>query len=169
MGLRRLHLGEWVAGASAAALLASLFLPWLRPTLSVCPPVCEETLSGWEALTWADIAMAVAAALGLALVVATVTQRTDAVPVAIAALATLAGLVSVALAVRWLLDARMVGAWVGAAGALGLTGGAILAMRDERPRGERPTVEPRRLDPPGAGDGREGPPGASGAEPEAAR
>jgi hypothetical protein len=130
MDLRRLRAGEWIAAASGAALLASLFLPWYEEG--------EADLSGWQALGAIDVVVAVIAASAVALLVVTATQRVPAVPVMMDALVTLAGIVVALLVLIRALDlpagatGRDWALWIGLAGALGIVLGSAVAMRDER-------------------------------------
>jgi hypothetical protein len=126
----RLRSGEIVAGLGAVALLVSLFLGWFADR------------SGWGSLGWlALVPIVLAIALGLALVVATLTERDSAaIPVSIgvfavpwALLAVLAILVRLVAqpgpnaetVVRW-------PAWLGLVGALAILVGAWRAIGDER-------------------------------------
>jgi hypothetical protein len=138
MDLRRLRTGEWIAGASGMALLASLFVPWYDP----------GSLSGWEALSALDVLLAFVAAAGVLLPVVTATQQVPAVPIALAAVVTLIGLVGTILVVVRLLDipdvasGREWGVWLALAGALGIVAGACVVMREERwPRASSPDIE----------------------------
>ena len=64
-GVSRLRAGEWLAGAGAAALLVTLFLPWFGVELPrtgraqrrrVRPRRAPAATSGWNALGWLVIA-----------------------------------------------------------------------------------------------------------------
>lgn len=152
MDLRRLRLGEWMAGAFGAVLLAATFLPWYSRSLECvrapCPP---EALSAWEAFTVVDFVLALAALLGLATWVVTAIYRAPAVPIALASIATLVSLLAVVLVVvrafvpPGLDTARLGGLWLGLGGVLGLAGGAWLAVRDEG-YGLWPTQDPEQPD-----------------------
>jgi hypothetical protein len=160
MDLRRLRAGEWIAGLSGIALLVSLFLPWYgyeatRPELLALP----DNATGWQAFAVTDVALAVLAAFGLGLWIVTAAQRTVAVPVALAGMTALAGMIALVLAgVRVLLEvspggpidtSREPGAWLGLAAAAGLAVGGWVAMRDERlSRPGRPTDTTGRPVPP---------------------
>ncbi|MEA2330824.1 MAG: hypothetical protein QOH58_962 [Thermoleophilaceae bacterium] len=131
MDLRRLRAGEWIAAASGAALLGSLFAPWYGRAQAA-------RLSAWEALGATDVLLAFLAASGVLLAVVTATQRVPAVPIALAALVTLAGLAGVLLVLLRALNlpdaaaGREWGLWLGLAGAGGIVLGGAAAMRDER-------------------------------------
>ena len=144
MDLRRLRAGEPVAALAGAALLVSLFLPWYR----TCSPGggCDEHVSGWQALAVNDVLFAVIALAAIGLLVVTATQPTGAVPIAYASLLFLTSMVVAVLAILRVLSlpedaaGRAFGAWIGLAGAIAITFGAVLAMRDERLSGSgRPT------------------------------
>jgi len=152
MDLRRLRAGEWIAAASGAALLASLFLPWYGGA--------EETFSAWESLAALDVLLALVASAGVLLLIVTATQVVPAVPIALSAFVVLAGLFGVVLVVIRLISVpdealgREWGVWLALAGAAGIVAGASLAMRDERLSGPgrhtdltgRPTAAPPELD-----------------------
>jgi hypothetical protein len=126
MDLRRLRAGEWIAAVSGAVLLVSLFLPWYEGT------------SAWEALAVIDIAVALVALFGLALLPVTASQRVPAVPIAFSAFVTLAGLIGTVLVLVRVADlpdgadGRGWALWLGLIAALGVTAGGAIAMRDER-------------------------------------
>ncbi|MEJ7715011.1 MAG: hypothetical protein WKF40_04610 [Thermoleophilaceae bacterium] len=136
MDLRRLRVGEWVTALAGVALLVSLFLPWYRS----CVPGggCDQDLSGWQALAVNDVIFAVIALAAIGLVAVTAMQPTAAVPIAYDALLFLVSMVGGVLAIVRVLslpelaDERAFGLWIGLAGAIGITFGAALSMRDER-------------------------------------
>jgi FtsH-binding integral membrane protein len=153
MDLRRLRAGEWVAALSGIVLLLSLFLPWYG-----AGP--EGDASGWQALAVIDIALALVAAFAVGLLVITASQRVPAVPIALSAVVTFAGLTGLVLALIRLasvpdgFDGREAGVWLGLLGTIGITAGGWLAMRDERlsPLGRhtdltgRPTAPPSEIE-----------------------
>jgi hypothetical protein len=130
MNLGRLRAGEWIAGVSGVVLLASLFLPWYGGS--------EADVSAWEALGAIDVLLALVAAFGVLLAIVTAAQQVPAVPIALAALVLVIGLVGVILVLLRVADVpgdlagRDWGLWLGLAGALGIVAGAAIAMRDER-------------------------------------
>ena len=146
MDVRRLRAGEVVAAASGVALLASLFLPWYGP----------DDVSGWESLAAIDILLAFVAAAGVLLAVVTATQSVPAVPIALSAMVTFAGLAGVLLVLFRVVDipdgasGREWALWLGLAGAAGIVLGGALAMRDERlsPPGEHTDLTGRPVPPP---------------------
>jgi hypothetical protein len=150
MDLRRLRAGEWITALSGIALLVSLFLPWYgyvprRPRGPI--EIVGGDVTGWQAFAITDVLLTLLASFGVALLVVTATQRTVAVPIALAGLTALAGSVALVLAVVRLLvevspespagalvdTTRRVGSWLGVAAAAGLAIGGWMAMRDERP------------------------------------
>jgi hypothetical protein len=149
MDLRRLRAGEWIAAASGAALLVSLFLPWYRAAGS-------GDATAWEALSAVDVVLAAIALAAVSLLGVAATQRVPAVPLALEALITLFGMVaSVLVLVRLLAlpgaaDELAGGIWLGLAGAVGIVVGAGVAMRDERlsPPGRTTDVTGRPVPPP---------------------
>lgn len=123
MDLRRLRAGEWIAAASGAALLVSLFLPWYGPS------------TGWETLAAFDVLLGLIAAFPVALLLITAAQRVPAVPMALTVFSTFAGMLGVVLVgVRILAPAgtRGWGVWLALAATFGIAVGALMAMRDER-------------------------------------
>jgi hypothetical protein len=161
MDLRRLRAGEWIAALGGAALLGSLFLPWYERAPVACIQLagfdCPDPVryTAWEALAANDVILAIVAASGVALLVVTATQQVPAVPIAMAAIVTLAGVVGTVLVlvrVGWTPDGapdRAGGLWLGLAGALAIVVGGVIAMRDERISSPgRPTDSTGRPTPP---------------------
>jgi hypothetical protein len=154
MDLRRLRAGEWIAAASGAALLASLFLPWYEAGAGDLGGAAD--LTGWEALGAIDVVVGLVAAAAIALLVVTAAQRVPAVPVMMDALVTLAGIVAALLVLIRVLDlpdgaaGRGWALWLGLTGALGIVLGGSLAMRDERlsPPGKHTDASGRPAPPP---------------------
>ncbi|MEN3285521.1 MAG: hypothetical protein V7607_6661 [Solirubrobacteraceae bacterium] len=160
MSVGRLRGGELLAGAGATVLLVSLFLDWFDvPPPAAAEPkpgrsgvdVIDVTLpsprdfgaaSGWDALGWLVLAVAVIA-VGIAvwLVIATVAERPVTQVVGAGVLAATAAPVAVlALVLRVLVfqpgdnaDTTIrYGAWIGLAGAAALAFGAWWSLADER-------------------------------------
>lgn len=132
MDLRRLRAGEVLLASSGVMLLVSLFLPWYEAANA-------ETLTGFESLAVVDVLLALAAASAVAIVPITASQRVPAVPIALDALLTIAGMLATVLVlirVANLPDAaagRDFGLWLALGGAVGIVVGGLVAMRDERP------------------------------------
>jgi hypothetical protein len=132
--MSRLRLGEWLAGAGAALLLASLFSDW----------VAQHGVgrSGWSSLGWPTLAFAAAAVAAAAWLVAwTALGRPIAQAMAADVVtAVLAPVSLLVLAVRTAIaqpgaDATTTvraGAYVGVAGAVLVAAGAWRAIADER-------------------------------------
>jgi len=144
MDLRRLRAGEWIVALSGVALLGSLFAPWYA-----------AGRTGWEALAANDVILALIAGAAVALWLITASQSVPALPIAFAALVTLAGAVATILvAVRVIWPAggagsRDWGIWLALAGALGIAAGGWIGMRDERlSKPSRPTDSTGRPAPP---------------------
>ena len=138
MDLRRLRAGEWLAGVSGLVLLVALFLHWYGDDAG--------SRTGWESLGALDVVLAVVALSALAIPVVTALERVPAVPLAHQSLTTLVGLLAVVLVLIRVLNMpdwaaeREWGLWVVLAATLGIAGGGLVAMRDERlTRGERHT------------------------------
>jgi hypothetical protein len=143
MDLRRLRAGEWIAGVSGLVLLVALFLPWYAPgsfegVSSGTGPVSVAARTGWESLGALDVVLAVVALSALAIPVVTAFHRVPAVPLAHQSLTVLVGglalllvLVRVLNMPDWAVE-REWGLWVALVATLGITAGALVAMRDER-------------------------------------
>src|SRR4051812_12911208 len=151
MDLRRLRVGEGVLALSGAALLVSLFLPWYERGSS--------HVSGWESFTVIDVLLAAVAIFALTAVVGAATQPTTAVSISFESLCVLFGLVASVLALIRVLDvpdfgaagwSTAAGAYLGLAGAVGISAGALVAIRDERlsPPGKHTDMTGRPTPPP---------------------
>jgi prepilin signal peptidase PulO-like enzyme (type II secretory pathway) len=151
VSLRRLRPGELVALMGAICVIVSLALPWYEDP--------EGKLSAWSTFGPAVVLLMLGAAAGLLLALATVTERTTALPVAAAVWSTLFGLLAGIAAIVRVLErpqhatAPCAGAWLALAGALAILAGSWLSMRDERTgRYPMPEIEVRKPPPdrPGA-------------------
>jgi len=153
MRLSRLRSGEIVAGLGAVALIVALFLDWFEQPLPVfrridpgdavdavgiSPPWVD---SGWGSLGWlALVPIVVAVLCGLALVLATLAERTPVLPLAIGVMTVPWALLAIlAILVRLMFqpgdDAHVDVRWatyLGLAGALAILLGAWRALADER-------------------------------------
>ena len=175
MDLRRLRFGDVAVGLAGALLVASLFLPWYGfevavPAAGIPSFPAPDSLTGWETLSpVGDVVLLLAGLGGVALVVLTATQRTVAIPIALAALVTLVAIVgAVVVAVKLTslpavpssvpdqiaagVDAgRRAGVWLAAAAVVLEVVGGMFSMRDERlSRPGRPTDVTGRPIPPAA-------------------
>jgi hypothetical protein len=140
MDLRRLRAAEWMAALSGVVLFVSLFLPWYASG--------TDDATGWQALAVTDVLLGLVAAFGVSLLPVTASQRTGAVPIAVSALVSLAGILGVVLVLFRAAnlpdgaDGREWALWLGLVAALGVAAGAWLAMRDERLSPPPPEIEP---------------------------
>jgi multisubunit Na+/H+ antiporter MnhB subunit len=130
MRLLRLRVGELLVLLGSACVIVSLTMNWYETP--------EGNLSAWATFGPAVVLLMLAALVGLALVVATVTERSTAAPVAAAVWSTLFGFLGVIAAVVRLLErphhasALCAGAWLAFVGALLILAGSWQSMRDER-------------------------------------
>jgi hypothetical protein len=130
MSLRRLRSGELIALAGGICLIVALVLPWYENT--------QGKLDAWATFGPAVARLILAAGGALALGLATVTERTTAIPVAAAVWSTLFGIIGTVAAVVRLLErpehATMLcaGAWLALVGALAVLIGSWQSLRDER-------------------------------------
>jgi hypothetical protein len=142
----RLRLGELAVLLGVVGIVVALSLPWYENA--------EGHLSAWSTFGFGVILLMFAAAVGLVLVVATVTERSTALPVAAAVWSTLFGIVGIVAAVVRLLErpdhasSLCAGPWVALAGAVLIAAGSWQSMRDER-TGRYPSASPEPREPPG--------------------
>ena len=150
MTLGRLRPAELLVAVASVALALSLWATWysVGPQGGGAAERLEATVSGWEAFTVIDLVLALAAVVGLTLVVAQAASRSPTLPISVAVLAATAGIVATLLVAARILDGPGpdealelgAGAWLGLAAAALLTAGAWWSMRDERSPG---APEPR--------------------------
>lgn len=137
--LRRLRPPDLVVSLAGLLLAVSLFLPWYQ-----FPAGSRDAFS---ALTVAELPAALAAVLAFALVGVTITQRSPALPVALATFTTVVGLVSAAVVLARIValpasaTGRCYGLWLALAGAILVTTAAFFSLRDESPFWGVPTGE----------------------------
>lgn len=143
MSLRRLRSGELIALAGAIAMIVALTQPWYENA--------QGKLDAWDTFGPTVVLLILATAGAVALVVATLTERSTALPIAAAVWSTLFGLVAVIAAIVRLLErpehatSLCVGAWLGLVGAVAILAGSWQAMRDERTELYAPSdAQPRR-------------------------
>jgi Na+-transporting NADH:ubiquinone oxidoreductase subunit NqrE len=145
MSLRRLRSGELIALAGAICLIVALTLPWYENA--------QGKLSAWSTFGVAVALLILAAAGALVLVIATVTERTTAIPVAAAVWSTLFGFLGVIAAVVRVLERPdhatelCAGTWLALIGALLVLAGSWQSMRDERTELYPPADVPARPPP----------------------
>lgn len=144
MRLSRPRLGELIVLLGCVCVIVSLTLSWYETP--------EGNLSAWATFGPAVVLLMLAALAGLALVAATVTERSTALPVAAAIWSTLFAILGAIAAVVRLLErphhagALCAGAWLAFAGALLILAGSWQSMRDERTsRYGPPEPKPRDL------------------------
>jgi hypothetical protein len=135
--------GEVVAFAGALAIAASLALRWYERAGS--------SLDAWETFGLATALLMLAALAGVLLMLATLAERSPALPVALAVGVVVVGLAGVIAAIVRLLErpdgasTLCAGPWVAFGGALLVLAGGWLSMRDERPSRYPPAhPEPRK-------------------------
>jgi hypothetical protein len=144
MRLTRIRLGELLAAAGAVCLIVSLTLPWYENA--------EGKLSVWSTFGPAVLLLLLATIAALVLFIATITERSPALPVAAGVWCVLLGLIGVIAAIVRVLErpdhatSLCAGAWLGLVGAVAILLGAWLSIRDERTSLYPPALpEPRRL------------------------
>jgi carbon starvation protein CstA len=145
--MRRVRIGEIVAGAAGVLLLVSMFLGWYTVSGR------DDSLTAWGAFGFVDVLLAVVALLGIALALSQVVGRGPALPVALGVITTTLGLAGTLLLLYRIVnqpgpnDAIGVstGAYLGLVAGLGVFLGAWLSLSDERPRPVDPSPpEPQR-------------------------
>jgi hypothetical protein len=130
MSLRRLRSGELLALAGAVCVIFALTRPWYE--------AAGRNLGAWATFGPAVALLMLSAAGALALVVATITERSTALPVAAAVWGTTLGIVGVVAGVVRVLErpenatALCAGAWLALVGAVAILVGCWQSMRDER-------------------------------------
>jgi uncharacterized membrane protein HdeD (DUF308 family) len=134
--------GELLALLGAALVIFALTRPWYESA--------GRNLSAWDTFGPAVALLMLAAAGALVLAVATVAERSTALPVAAGVWSTTLGIIGVVAAVVRVLErpehanGLCAGAWLALAGALLILGGSWQSMRDERPgRYPPPEIEAR--------------------------
>ena len=139
MDLRRLRTWDWLTALAGVVLLVSLFLPWYSAG--------GANATGWQSFTVIDVIFALAGLAGIALLIAAATQRTAAIPQAVASSIAPLLLVAAVLAVIRLLnlpgaaDTREAGVWIGTLAALALFAFDAKSLRDKRfPAAMRPNL-----------------------------
>lgn len=129
MNLRRVAPADWGVGLSGAVLIGSLWLPWYR--------AAGHDFNAWQSMAVNDVLLFIAGGLGIAVVIASLTQSSGAIPIAGSVFAALAAIIATILTLVRLIWPphgleRAAGVWIGTAAALGLALTAWLSMRDER-------------------------------------
>ena len=152
--MRRVRIGEVVAGAAGVVLLASMFLDWYSVSpASVLGAGDEQGVSAWGAFSVVDLFLALVALLGIALALSQVVGRGPTLPVAIGVITTTLSLAGSLLLLYRILNQPgpnevigvEAGAWIGLVACLGVFVGGWLSLSDERPRPvDPPPPEPQR-------------------------
>src|SRR5687768_9019102 len=124
MRLSRIRPGEAVTGLCGLVLLIALFAPWFGDA------------DAWEAFTVADLLLAMAAAMAIALPIVSASNAKPDAPISASALTVLAGFVASLLVLYRLLDpvgdgSRRIGLYLAVLASLGVTGAAWRAMSEE--------------------------------------
>jgi hypothetical protein len=146
VSLRRLRSGELIALAGAICLIVALTLYWYETP--------SGSLDAWNTFGVAVAVLILAAAGAIVLAIATVTERTTALPVAAGVWSTLFGIIATIAAIVRVLErpdhatALCGGAWLALAGALLVLVGSWQSMRDERPGLYKPAEPPVQPTPP---------------------
>jgi hypothetical protein len=136
LGLRRVRVGEWLAGAGGVLMIVSLLQPWYAGA------------SGYEALSVIDIVLTLIALLALSLPVLQATRESPALPVGAGVLSAAFGIPGVLLVLFRLIDDPFsgaqvrAGAWLGLAAALAIEVGAWRSIAGEYVEGLPPDLEP---------------------------
>jgi len=139
----RLRRGEWIVGASAVVLLASLFLfKWyeLNDVLARAAATLgfSRSVNGWHGLSGGMRSLVLVTVLwALALVYFQASRRSPAIPASLSVIVTVLALLTlIALFFRVVIDvpgdqAREAGAWLALASAAAMVYGAFLSLRTE--------------------------------------
>jgi len=142
MSPRKVRAGELLVLAGAACVIVSLFVPSYESPAG--------TLDAWDTFGPGVALLLAATASAIGLFVATLTERSTAVPVASIVWTSLLGLIATIAAIVRVLErpdhatSRCAGPWLALAGALAILLGAWLAIRDERGSLYPPAMPPTR-------------------------
>jgi hypothetical protein len=134
----RLRLGEVIALAGSICVIVALTRWWYEGP--------SGDLDAWDTFGPTIVLLLIAVTLGVLLAIATVGERSTALPVALAVWSTLFGLIGVICAVIRLLERPQgatnlcAGTWLAALGAVGILVGSWLSLRDERPSMYKPVA-----------------------------
>jgi hypothetical protein len=144
MRLTRIRSGELLAAAGAVCLIVSLTLPSYENA--------DGKLSAWSTFGPAVVLLILATIAAIVLVLATLAERTPALPVAAGVWSVLFGLIAVIAALVRVLErpdhatSLCAGAWLALVGAVAVLLGSWRAMSDEHTSQYEPArPEPRRL------------------------
>lgn len=153
--MARLRDGEWIAGAGAVALLASMFLHWYGLSASFGPiDVGGAEATAWQAFDVLDIVLVLLALVPLTLVVMQATRLSPAIPVFLSVMTVLAGVLAALLILIRLVDQPgpneivdvQAGAWLGFMAAVIIAVGGWRSLRVEPVPGQpMPPIEDQPL------------------------
>ena len=152
----RLRPGEWIAGAGAIVLLASMFLlQWYEVTSgsgrSGSKFSVSTSVNGWQALTAIRWLLLVTIVASFGLVYLQASRRSPAIPVTMSLVVSVLGILTVLVLIfRVLIDlpalvgtvSASAGAYVGLVGAIAIACGGYASMRQE---GVSPRDEPAEI------------------------
>jgi peptidoglycan/LPS O-acetylase OafA/YrhL len=145
VSVRRVRIGELIALVGAGCVIVSLLEPWYENA--------SGKLDAWDTFGPAVALLMLGAGAALVLFLATLTERSTALPVSAAVWTVLLGLIAVIAAVVRVLErpahatSLCAGAWLALAGALAIVLGAWQSMRDERTSLYEPSGAPPRPPP----------------------
>jgi hypothetical protein len=128
---RQLRIGELLALAGVACIVAALLGPWYESPIG--------RLDAWDTFGPGVVLIITAAFAALAMVISALTERSPALPVSMAVWCVPLGLFAVIAAAERVLarpdnaTALCYGCWLSLIGAAAILVGAWLALRDERP------------------------------------
>lgn len=142
MSLRRLRSGELLAAAGAVCVIVAMLLRWYESPAGA--------LDAWDTFGPTIVLLLIAAIVALALLLSTLTERSTALPIALAVWCFPLGLIAIVSALVRVLErpdhatSLCVGPWLALVGAVAIFAGGWQALHDERPSLYRPaTPEPR--------------------------
>jgi hypothetical protein len=148
--MRRLRDGEWIAGAGAVALLASMFLHWYGLVVFGAIDEVLPEATAWQAFDVLDVVLALLALVPLALVFTQATRLSPAIPVFLSVMTVLAGALATLLILyrivnqpgpNELVDVQA-GAWLGLLAAVVMTAGGWRSLSVEPVPGQAmPPIE----------------------------
>jgi len=129
VNLRRVAPGDWAVGVCGAVLIGSLWLPWYRSA--------GHDFNAWQSLAVNDVIFLAVGAMAIGLVLATASQSSGAVPIALSVFTSIGGILATILAIVrliWPPDSadRLAGVWIGTGAAVALAVTSLLAQRSER-------------------------------------
>jgi hypothetical protein len=147
--LHRVRFYEWLLAFFGAALIGVMFVRWYGLPHA-------RHVDAWQAFSVTDVVLVACGGVAISVAVAAALHRTAAVPQALAAMATLAGLLATVLVVVRAASppslgggpvTRDAGVWLGLVSAIGIGVCAWRSMADEHfPEVMRPHIDVERLE-----------------------